>query len=90
MSRRIEPVPAYHQSVAALPQTPEVWAALGTLVRHLRGRPGEAEILRGTTARVVYTWNLATHHGLRLFYSIDGPTIYLLHVEEWDELLGDD
>ena len=90
MSRRIRPVPAYHQSVAALPQTPEVWAALDALVRYVRARPEEADLLGDSAARVVYTADAVTHPGLRLFYAVDATTIYLLKVEEWDELLGDD
>ena len=89
MSRRIRPVPAYHQSVAVLPQTPEVWAALDALVRYVKARPEEADLLGDSKARVVYTED-PTHPGLRLYYAVDETTIYLLRVEEWDELLGDD
>jgi predicted RecB family endonuclease len=90
MSSRIEPVLAFCEAMAALPQTREVWRALGTLIECLQERPEEADVLPDTTARVIYTWDPVTHRGLRLFYSIDGTVIRLLHVEEWDELMGDD
>ena len=72
-----------------MPQTPQVRAALDALVRYVRARPEEADLLADSKAHVVYTED-PTQPGLPLYYAVDETTIYLLQVEEWDELLGDD
>lgn len=90
MSRRIERVPAYKKSLAALPQTPEVWEVVHALIERVTARPDEAEVLSETNARAVYSLRTPKHPALRLYYSIDARTIYLLHVEEFDELLDQD
>jgi len=89
MSRRIERVPAYHASVAALPRTPRVWSVIDALIARATHRPEDAEVLEGTNARYVYSRRTSTHPALSLFYSVDETTIYLLHVEQRDELPGD-
>ena len=86
MSKRIEPVPAFDASVAALPQTDEVHSVLQALIARATARPEEAEVLTDTNARGVYSLRTPHHPPLHLFYSIDETTIYLLHVEEFDEL----
>lgn len=90
MSRRIEPVPAYKKSLAALPQAPEVWAVVHALTERIIARPEEAEVLAETNARAVYSLRTPKYPALRLYYSIDETTIYLLHVEEYDDLLDQD
>ena len=86
MSRWIEPVPAFDASLAALQQTPEVSSVVRALIERVTGRPEEAAVLEGTNARAVYSLQTPAHPPLRLFYSIDDTTIYLLHVEEYDPL----
>lgn len=89
MSRRIERIPAYKASFAALPQTPEVWEVVHALLERVTARPEEAEVLTETNLRAVCSRRTLKHPPLRLFYSIDATTIYLLHVEELDDLLLD-
>jgi len=90
VSKRIEPVPAFRRSVAALPRTLEVVAVLDVLVARVTARPEEAELLAETNARAVYSLRTPKHPPLRLFYSIDETTIYLLYVEEYNDLGGRD
>ena len=90
MSRRIERVPAYKASFAALPQTPEVWEVVHALLERVTARPEEAEVLAESNLRAVCSLSTAKHPSLRLYYSIDETTIYLLYVEEFNELLGGD
>ena len=90
MSRRIEPVPAFRKSLAALPQTPEVWQVVHALTERITARPDEAEVLTETNIRAVYSLSTPKHPPLRLFYSIDATTIYLLYVEEYNDLGGRD
>jgi hypothetical protein len=90
MSRRIKYVPAYHASVAALPQTPEVWSVIDALIARVTARPEVAELLSGTNARAVYSLRMPRYPSLCLFYSIDATTIYLLHVGELDDLPDDE
>jgi hypothetical protein len=87
VSRRIEPVPAFRKSLAALPRIPEVRAVVHALIERIIARPEEAAVLAETNARAVYSRHTPWHPALRLYYSIDATTIYLLHVEEFDELL---
>jgi hypothetical protein len=89
MSWRIEPVPAFKASVAALQQTPEVWSVIHALVARATVRPEAAEVLAGTNARAMYSRRTSRNPPLRLFYSIGETTIYLLHIEEFDDLLDD-
>ena len=90
MLRRIERVPAFHQSAAALPQSPVVPALIRALIGRATARPEEAEVLAGTNARAVYNERLPGYPRLRLFYSIDDTTIYLLHIEDFDDLPDDE
>lgn len=87
MPKRIERVPAFRASVAALPRTLEVRHVLDALIERVRVRPEEAEVLEDTNVRAVYSVRTATHPPLLLFYSSNDMTIYLLHVEEYDDLL---
>jgi hypothetical protein len=90
VSRRIEPVPAFKASVAALPRTLEVCEVLDALIGRVTARPEEAEVVPDTNARTVYSLRTPSHPPLRLFYSINATTLYLLHVEEYDDLLDAD
>lgn len=89
MPKRIERVPAFRASMAALPRTLEVRDVLDALIARVRARPEEAEVLAETNARAVYSLRTPKHPALLLFYSVDETTIYLLHVEAYDDLLYD-
>lgn len=90
MFRRIERVPAYHASEAALPRTAAVGRIVDALTALVTVRPDAAELLSGTNVRAVYSLRIPGYPSLRLFYSIDATTIYLLYIEEFDDLVDDE
>jgi hypothetical protein len=83
---KVLPVPEFYAAVAALPKAPGVRQVLRKLVEQAATRPDEARVLTRTNARCVRSPGTAEHPPIRLYYSVDATTIYLLHVEEYDEL----
>ena len=86
---RIEPVPALRTSLAAVPDTPEVNSVLVRLIEQVASCPEEVERIPETNAHSVAIERVGTLPPLRLYYSCDTTTIYLLHVEEYDDLACD-
>jgi hypothetical protein len=86
---RVEFVPAFPTALAAVPDTPEVTAVLVRLIEQVADCPEEVEPIPETGAHVVSTERVGSLPPLRLFYACDATTIFLLHVEEYDDL-GDD
>lgn len=83
---KVQPVPDYCASVAALPKTPAVQSVLGKLIGRAVTRPLDAKVLTGTTARCVRSPGTAEHPPIRLYYSVQGTVVNLLHAEVYDEL----
>jgi hypothetical protein len=59
---------------------------LRKLIGRAVARPLEAKVITCTTARCVRSPGTAEHPPIRLYYSVLGTTVYLLHVEVYDEL----
>ena len=86
----IEHLPAFRTSLAAVPETPEVNSVLMRLIEQVASCPEEVERIPETNSHMVSIERVGTLPPLCLYYSCDTTTIYLLHVEEYDDLACDD
>jgi hypothetical protein len=88
MPRRIVTVDAFHRSVAALGDAPEVASVVKELVLRAMNRPEDGSIVPARPSlRTLASRSYARLPALRLFYRFDDETLHLLLVEPYDELL---
>ena len=87
---RVEFVPEFPTALAVVPDSPEVTAVLVRLIEEVAACPEEVEPIAETGAHMVWIERVGTLPPLRLFYACDTTTIFLLHVDEYDDLAGDD
>jgi hypothetical protein len=71
MPPRLTDHPSFHESLAALPDDPETWAAVVDLMMRAWQGPDAAPLVEGTELRVISSDGTGTFPALRLFYSVD-------------------
>jgi hypothetical protein len=86
VSRRIITIHEFHDSLAALDDTPEIAAVVSALVLRATRQPEHAPMLPGTKIRSIRSRTYGNYPALRLFYSLEDDAVRILHVERYDEL----
>ena len=79
-------VDAFHDSIAALGDSPEAASVVKALVLRATSQPENAPMLPGLRMRAIRSRSYGAYPALRLFYWFDDDAIHLLYVEPYDEL----
>ena len=66
--------------------SPNAAALVRRVARQLANKPHSAPALDGADVRVLRTRSYAGYPALRLFYTFDAHAVYLLDVQQYDEL----
>ena len=85
MSRRIITVARFDQALVAL-ESPAAARLAGMLARYLAATPEREPVVDGVGVRVLHCRAYAEYPALRLFYGYNDDALYLLDLEEFDEL----
>jgi hypothetical protein len=76
---------AFYESLASLGDSEETVSVAKALVVRAGLQPERGELLRGLRVRVWKSRSFGPYPALRLFYWIDGNTVYLLSIERYDD-----